>query len=104
MENRIDTLAVKNKEIAMKLQNQGFEILNVNISRDDNSKLVWIFEKTDSFKKAFDDILKSLPKASDGLTFTEKKLIIELLTYKSMEYKSMGLNSDSLNKIIAKLS
>jgi endonuclease V-like protein UPF0215 family len=104
MENRRDTMAVKNKDIAMKLQNQGYEILNVKISRDDSSKLVWIFEKTDSFKKAFDDIMKSLPKASERLTLIEKKLIVEMLTYKVSEYKAMGIKSDSIQRIIDKLS
>jgi len=104
MENRIDTLAVKNKEIALKLQRQGFEVLNVCISRDDSNKLVYIFERSESFQKALNDIIKSLPKANNGLTLNDKKLIVELLTYKSMEYKAMGLNSDSIQRIIEKLS
>lgn len=99
----MNTFAVKNKRIAIQLINQGFPVLNVKKSKDDETKVVHIFEDTEEFRKAFNKIVDALPSKGVPLSKFEKKLLIELLTVKQLEYKAMGVKTGIIDGIIAKL-
>lgn len=105
--DNIKTRAVKNKNVAMKLANEGFEILNITQSRDDAKSFVYIFQDIPEFRVAFDALLKTLPKAKDNkdcyLTHAEKKYLLELLESKQLEYQKMGVKTDTIDGIIQKL-
>lgn len=99
----MDTFAVKNKRIAIQLINKGFPVIDVKKSKDDETKVVHIFEDTDGFKKAFNQIVDALPSKGVTLTKFEKRFLTELLTVKQLEYKSMGVKTGTIDGIIAKL-
>lgn len=83
------TFAVKNKKIALSLSQQGFELLNVTKNKYDGSPC-FIFEDTEDFRKAFNQIVDGLPNKSVTLTNDEKKYLISLLTLHQIGLSDTG--------------
>lgn len=105
---KIKTFAVKNRSICNRLVNKGFELLNVTKNRDNPTEPCFIFERTDDFIKAFDDIqdeiMSSRRDKDIGLTEFERDFVCDILIHKRDEYKTLGVkNVDTLDSIIDKL-
>ncbi|MDU7337933.1 MAG: DUF5659 domain-containing protein [Clostridium sp.] len=107
--DKVKTRAVKNRNVAVKLVNAGFELLNITKSYDDG-KPCFIFEDTKEFAKKFDELLGNVEKSkkndSDSdcsLTWIERQYLIKFLQNRKQEYQSMGVNVDTIDTIICKL-
>lgn len=106
---KIKTRAVKSKAVAMKLINQGFELLNITCNRD-NGKPCYIFEDTEGFGIEFDKAIKELNRQKNNkkvLDFTdeERKFIIKLLEgYKQENIDDESNWTDLIDGILRKVN
>lgn len=98
----MNTIAIKTKSMMFKLTKRGYRVLNVTPNREDNTKFVYIFERTDDLINSMNEISDE-KKVKNKLTDDDIDYIKNILMKHLVNVMDDEIELDKLNLVIAKL-
>lgn len=99
----MNTIAIKTKSMMQELVSRGYKLLNVTPSREDNTKHVYIFERTDELIATINEV-SNQKKLENKLTDYEIDYIKSILMNQYLNILENESEVEKINNIADKLN